>query len=36
MKIIGNVEVPEDYWVSSHNVGYIEKEQNENSNSRKS
>ena len=31
-----HIEVPAGYWVSSQNVEYIEKEQNENSNSRKS
>ncbi len=28
------LEVSEDYWECSHNVQYIEKEENENSNSR--
>ena len=30
------IEVPKNYWVVSCNVEYIEKEQNENSNRRKS
>ena len=29
-----HIEVPNDYWVFSCNVEYIEKEKNENSNSR--
>ncbi len=31
-----HIEVPEGYWVSSHNVEYIEKDKNENSDSRQS
>ena len=31
-----HIEIPNNYWVSSHNVEYIEKEKNENSDSRKS
>ncbi len=31
-----HIEIPENYWVLSHNIEYIEKEQNESSDSRKS